>query len=244
MFVPVYMASKQCYSLHTISATASELSRCFTIVRQAWWAWSMAVVQVCDIMYTHVSVEYTDISCETSSCIIRAWESEFGMNKLELGHKTMFPYYTLNFQSHSKCIWAWLNTNQQWANNPLPPPTQPHPYFCFNTCLDHLLLSFLAFGCLGRGTSVLQRLNMVKVEGKFYNKTITSEWSEDRTAVLSMLKMQSELCVRTQCVSTLRTFDFKAEWTNPQTLNTPQLLEGTWKFFYFCAKPSIGQQLS
>ena len=56
-----------------------------------------------------------------------------------------------------------------------PSPTTYTTTPLFNTCLDHLLLSFLAFGCLGQGTSVLQRLNMVKVEGKFYNKTITSE---------------------------------------------------------------------
>ena len=31
--------------------------------------------------------------------------------------------------------------------------------------------------------------------GKFYNRTITPECSEDRTAVLSMVKTQSELCV-------------------------------------------------
>ena len=60
-----------------------------------------------------------------------------------------------------------------------------------------------------------------------------------------MLKTQSELCVCTRRVSMLHTHthlkDCKAEWTNPQTLNTPHYLREPGSFF--CAKSSIGQQL-
>ena len=45
----------------------------------------------------------------------------------------------------------------------------------------------------------------MKIEGEFYDRTATPECSEDRTAVLSVVKMESELCVCTHCVSTLHT---------------------------------------
>ena len=50
----------------------------------------------------------------------------------------------------------------------------------------------------------LARLVLVKIEGEFYNRTTTAECSEDRTAVPSMVKTESELYVH-QCVSILHT---------------------------------------
>ena len=42
-------------------------------------------------------------------------------------------------------------------------------------------------------------------EGKFHDSTTTPECSEDRTAVPSVVKMESELCICTQHVSTPHT---------------------------------------
>ena len=76
---------------------------------------------------------------------------------------------------------------------------------------------------------------VVKIESEFYEWTTTPECSEDRTAVPSMVKTESELCVCTR-VSTLHTQihlkDCKTEWQNPQTLITPPLLEKTRNFFF------------
>ena len=49
------------------------------------------------------------------------------------------------------------------------------------------------------------RWGLVKIEGEFHNRTTTPECSEDWTAVPSMEKTESELCVCTQCASTLHT---------------------------------------
>ena len=42
-------------------------------------------------------------------------------------------------------------------------------------------------------------------EGDFYDRTTKPECSEDRTAVPSVVKMESEVCVCTQHVFTLHT---------------------------------------
>jgi len=54
-----------------------------------------------------------------------------------------------------------------------------------------------------------QRCGLVKIEGKFYDRTTTPECSEDRRAVPSVVKAESELYVCTQYVSTLHTHTFE-----------------------------------
>ena len=52
----------------------------------------------------------------------------------------------------------------------------------------------------------LARWVLVKIEGEFHNRTTTAECSEDQTAVPSMVKTESELCVHFQlCVHTPHT---------------------------------------
>ena len=68
----------------------------------------------------------------------------------------------------------------------------------------------------------------MKIEGEFYDRTTTPECSEDRTAVLSIVKTESELCV-CMCPRSTHTHmkECKAEWQNQQTLNISLFLEKT-----------------
>ena len=76
----------------------------------------------------------------------------------------------------------------------------------------------------------------MKIEGEFYDRTTTSECSEDRIAVPSMVKTESELCVCAQRMFTLHTHIWRtaklSDQINKHWLH-PHYLRKLWSFIYF-----------
>ena len=66
---------------------------------------------------------------------------------------------------------------------------------------------------------------VVKIEGEFYKWTTSPECSEDRTAVLSVVKTESELCIYT-CVHTPHTHIWRtAKFSNLDTDSSIDILK-------------------
>ena len=75
------------------------------------------------------------------------------MNNLELGRQAMF-------HRDNHLMYFKLPVTLKMGVAEYQPAVSQQPSPTTYTCLAHLLLFCLAFGCLGQGTSVLQRLTM------------------------------------------------------------------------------------
>ena len=84
-------------------------------------------------------------------------------------------------------------------------------------------------------TGELAKSKMGSGEDRSWLLQMNNDTSEDRTAVSSMVKTESELCVCTHVHAPHTHIRRTAKLSDktPQTPNIPPLLE----FFYFCAKP-------
>ena len=81
------------------------------------------------------------------------------------------------------------------------------------------------------------------IEGRFYDRTTTPECSEDRTAVPTMVKMESELYTRGTTFHT-HIFERLQSWVTKPINTVHYLRKYRIFFFFFVQNSSIGQQLS